>query len=534
MWTPHWRTAEQVGTKLPGRGRESGGWRFALSTGIFWLGAILVAMTLTGTLVLVSLDLIHGNLSPHERAAVYLIAPVLLGAGVSLLALLRAARLLKRTGGPGKRGLPRVTIDLGNRKHAKTLALSGLGGAFLIGLVSLGGYQSYHFTESTEFCGIVCHEVMNPHFVTHQNSAHAEVGCVECHVGDGAEWYLRTKLNGLQEVRAYLTGSYELPIKSPLRNLRPPRDTCEKCHWPEKFIGNSEKTITHFSREETSAPYSIRLLLKVGGGEHGASRGIHWHVSGGNKVEYIAADETRREIPWVKVTDSAGRVTVYRSTQTDSGGSLHESREMDCVDCHNRPTHAFEDPDSAVNEALRERSIDPALPDIKDVAMALLEEAHGSTPEAMKAIEGRIRERYSTAELPEAATRETAIAGAITALQKIYARNFFPEGRVDWSTHPDFIGHFRWDGCFRCHDGEHVSEDGRTISNDCSTCHLIVGQGEGLGELSELPYQVQEFIHPPDGEPMEAGTRCVECHGAPPATEYSPERNQAGVIAAAD
>ena len=469
--------------------------------------------------ILVIYDLFSGHSSPYTGVLTYMLIPFFVGGGLSLVAvsyLLRYLYRRKHGGAP-----PRLTLDLGNPHHVNRLRVVGLGIVLFSCLSAVGGYQSYHFTESTEFCGITCHQVMTPEFVTYQSSPHAKVACVECHIGAGAEWYVKAKLSGLRQVHAYLTDTYELPIETPIANLRPARDTCEECHWPERLSGNLEKTYTYFTRDEENSPYSVRLLLKVGGGTGKEASGIHWHVSSGYQIEYAPGNPQRLTIPWVKMTDRDGKVTEYKSEDFDPEilTGTAEIRVMDCMDCHNRPSHVFNDPDDLVNRALAEGTLDPTIPNLKDNIMNILEQAYTSTEEALQKIEEDLTETYAADETLSASGEE-GLKRTIEVVKEVYSKNFFPEMGVDWTTHPSFIGHFRWDGCYRCHDGNHVSEAGETISHDCDTCHVITGQGEGFDQVGNLEYGKREFYHPLDMGPLDEGDKCTDCHEAPKPTAY--------------
>jgi len=219
---------------------------------------------------------------------------------------------------------------------------------------AIGSYQSYHYTESVQFCGQACHGVMKPEFVTYSHSPHARVACAECHIGKGATWYVRSKLSGSYQVYATAAKKDPKQIPTPVKNLRPAQETCEECHWPQKFVGNVEHTYNYFLGDETNTPFTVRLLMKVGGADssHGPVGGIHWHMNVANKIEYVASDETRQKIPWVRMTDSQGVVTEFRLPRFTNSVDEASIRSMDCMDCHNRPAHRYETPNSAVNLAI--------------------------------------------------------------------------------------------------------------------------------------------------------------------------------------
>jgi hypothetical protein len=386
----------------------------------------------------------------------------------------------------------------------------------LLVLLSVTGYRAYQFTESVKFCGLVCHVVMKPEFTAHQFSPHARVACVECHVGGGAEWYLRSKLNGLHQVYSLATGTYPRPVPTPVKNLRPATDTCEQCHWPGKFFGAQQKTFTHYLGDEQNSPWQIRMLLKVGGGdpETGASGGIHWHMNIDNDIEYIAADEQRDVIPWVRMTGRDGTVTEYVSTEQPLSAEQIQSaqvRRMDCVDCHNRPAHVFATPARSVDQALEAGRLDAALPYMKREGMRVLAADYHTEDEAKAAIVNGLAEFYQ-ATYPEVYRDKAAsIQQAGEELQRIYARTVFPEMRTDWRAHPNHAGHLTSEGCFRCHDGLHKSQDGRVITKDCNTCHTVLAQGSP-DEVSRAAMMAQPFRHPVDVGMDVSEYKCSECH----------------------
>jgi hypothetical protein len=290
--------------------------------------------------------------------------------------------------------------------------------------------------------------------------------------------------------------------------LRPAQETCEHCHWPKKFVGNIDRTFTHFLSDETNKVHEIRMLLKVGGADptHGPEGGIHWHMNVANSVEYYAADEDRQKIPWVRLTDRHGVVTVFRTAGFSNEVEKASVRRMDCMDCHNRPAHNLASPNDAVDLAMKIERISTSLPYIKTNAVFALTKTYANETQALQGIATYLASKY---------TNSPALLSAIDAVQEIYRDNFFPEMKANWRVYPDNIGHKDWPGCFRCHDGNHKSEDGaRSIkANDCNACHLILAQGSGQ-ELEQLTPRGQEFKHPADE--LEKGFLCNDCHTGGP------------------
>jgi nitrate/TMAO reductase-like tetraheme cytochrome c subunit len=326
---------------------------------------------------------------------------------------------------------------------------------------------------------------------------------VECHIGPGAAWFVKAKVSGLYQVYAVAFDKYPRPVPTPIRNLRPAQETCEQCHWPKKFVGNLDKTYDSFLGDETNTPYTVRLTMKVGGGDptHGPVGGIHWHMNVGNKVEYLATDDARQKIPWVRVIDKEqGIVTEYRTRNFTNDISDYAVRTMDCMDCHNRPAHTYQSPNDAVNLAMSLHPDFRALPWFKTNALFALTRRYTNETQALQGIATFLADRYR--DTPD--TRKV-----IGVVQQIYSDNFFPEMNASWEKYPNNIGHKDWPGCFRCHDGQHKTADGKRAikANDCNACHTILAQGKGA-ELDLLSPLGQKFKHP--GDEVDGG--CNDCH----------------------
>jgi hypothetical protein len=344
---------------------------------------------------------------------------------------------------------------------------------------------------------------MEPEFVASQHTAHAKVECVACHVGPGAAAYFKTKLNGVKQLYHTVGNDFERPIYVTAANPRPAQAICEQCHWPKKYAGSVERTYRHFLSDEKNTPFTVRLLLNVGGGDpsNGPEGGIHWHMNIANKIEYIATDDRLLSIPWVRMTNEKGVTTEYQTPEFKGNPSQYRIRRMDCMDCHSRPAHKVHTPNDAVDLALATGRIDPGIPWAKSKVVAALVQPYSTKTEALQKIAASLREAYPD---PSRADR------LINEAQAIYRANFFPEVKLDWRTHPDFVGHKDWDGCFRCHDGKHQSPDGKMSikASDCRSCHLILAQGSGE-KLEQVNAKGHDFFHI-DAEYSEFS--CAECH----------------------
>lgn len=398
----------------------------------------------------------------------------------------------------------RFSLDLTNPTDRRRFVwFSGCTFAFLV-LSAIGSYQTYHITESNQFCGLVCHSVMEPEYVRHQVGAHARVDCVECHIGSGAEWYVKSKLSGLYQLYSVAFDKYNRPIETPVHNLRPARDTCETCHWPEKFTGNLDRVYPSYLADEANTPFTVRMSLNVGGADprRGPAEGIHWHMSANHAVEFIAEDEQLQVIPWVRVTHDNGEVIEYSTPDFEGKPADYKIHTMDCMDCHNRPAHAYTPPGEAVNQSLHLGKLSSDLPGIKARAVELLTGDYENKPAALAAIAAGLQQSYPG---------DLRLAASIQELQTIYTLNFFPNMQADWSAYPSNIGHKDWPGCFRCHDDRHRSKaQDRTIEmSNCNSCHSILAQGSTPEALRTLHPDGVAFEHP--GGDVE-GFLCSDCH----------------------
>jgi nitrate/TMAO reductase-like tetraheme cytochrome c subunit len=434
--------------------------------------------------------------------------------------LIPAGMLLERR--RRKAGLPagvlaQFHLDLRKPTHLYLTVAFVVSSFATLVVVGIGTYQTYHATETTSFCGQLCHSVMHPEWVAYQNSSHARVKCVECHIGSGADWFVRSKLSGLRQIYATAVDSFPRPIPTPIRDLRPARETCEECHWRRKFIGYKEVVRSYFLADEENSRHQIRMLLKIGGERtiFMKGSGIHYHMLIASKVEYIAADARRQEIAWVRVTRGDGSVTEYNngsSELSEAERATMEVRTMDCMDCHNRPSHQFPTPMRSVNRALEQGTISLYLPFIKREAVMALDRDYSSTDEAMVGIANDLRGFYRREHPELIAERPEELRRSIQAVQRIYRESIFPEMKASWAAYPDNIGHRDSPGCFRCHNDEMQSAEGEMIFTTCSKCHVILAQGEEVEEVSVNLREGLAFVHPEDYEELEEYTECVDCH----------------------
>ncbi len=392
-----------------------------------WVASIGAIVTTTSAVIFLTFAFQRFS-NPYYGIVVFLVFPAFFVLGLILVPA-GVWRCSKRRG--GLRNIP--SVDVTGPAAIRFFGLLGLLTVINVAIVSAGTYTSVKYMDSQQFCGSVCH-VMIPQYTAYQDSAHSRVECVSCHVGPGAAWFVHYKLSGIHQVFAVTFKTYDRPIHAGNRSLRPSADTCEQCHWPEKSQGDKLKIVKRYEEDAHNTEKITVLMMHVGTRIHKA------HV--GKNIEYIAADTERHDLPWV----SANGV-VYKSR--DIAG---ERRKMDCIDCHNRPTHAFDMPATAIDAALESGELDRTIPYVKRDAVLQL-------------------------------TGKKPIEEAQRAVKRIYARNIFPEMMVSWGTYPNNIGHDLFPGCFRCHDDNHKNDSGKAITQDCSTCHELVAVSEENPEI---------------------------------------------------
>lgn len=429
--------------------------------------------------------------------------------------MIRWGKKLKRK---GREELSRgIIIDLNNKKHWNAIIIFVVGTLIFLFLTGIGSYEAFHYTESNEFCGMLCHKVMKPEYTAYQESPHSRVACVECHVGPGADWFVRSKLSGLYQVYAVLSNKYPKPIPTPVENLRPARETCERCHWPNKFYSYRLHNEKHYLSNQDNTEWNIQLKMKTGP-EHsakGLSEGIHWHINPDIKVEYIASSFTREYLPWVRYVNLAtGDTIIYEdiNEQIDQQSKdTLELRLMDCIDCHNRPSHHYLPPQEFTDLLIASGDIPGELPDIKTLAMEVFNSTYASDDSAISFIEKRVPEFYDN-NYPGITDSGDKIYRAIEGFKMGFSRNIFPEMKASWDVYPNHIGHIEFDGCFRCHNGNHISSNGRIISRDCNLCHTIQSQGKPDSLNVALSNEYLDFIHPVDIGEVWKEYSCTECH----------------------
>src|SRR5262245_26447372 len=414
------------------------------------LGASIVTVSSVLIIALLAAEFTGHVVNPYLGLLTFLAFPVLLVIGLLLIPLggwLNARR--------ASRPYPILDINLASHRTGLIVFIALTVTNVLI--IAAAGYRGVEAMDSPAFCGQTCHSVMHPEYTAWQASTHARVACVSCHVGPGARGFVRAKLNGVSQLIGVVTGKYERPIPAPVQNLRPARETCEQCHWPQLSHGDRLKVKTSFLDDEGSTEQKTVLVLKVGGGsDKDSGSGIHWHMNLANKITYVPTDETRQTIPWVRLTDRQGKTTEFMSkgaTRPSDTEVEEHGREMDCVDCHNRPAHQFTSAPVAVDGALASGRLSRDLPFIRKNVLAAVTRKYEGLEEADAGIRLEVSGFYEKNHPEVARTRVEDIARAASEAVAIYRRNNFPGMRIAWGTYPSMIGHNDAKGCFRCHDG---------------------------------------------------------------------------------
>jgi len=489
-----------------------------------WLsitGIALLSCSLAGVVFFLLIGLAHTDESSY--AFLTIVPPILLGVFGALMII--AGFVRERWRHKRRRHssfLERIVVDpldfvrgTGSIVIVSTLALGTMA---LLG-AGAGSLAAIEYTESNDFCGNVCHAVMNPEASVYQQSPHARIKCVECHVGSTTEGYIRAKIGGLRQLWAVTTGEISRPIPTPIRGRRPSREMCESCHTSDRMIGYKALERTYFPSGKETDPVTLRMIVKVGGG--GADglipgEGIHYHMLAERKVEYIARDPQSQDIALIRVTSADGEVKEFSNQDkplTDDERKSLEMHKIECVDCHSRPAHRFTNPATSVNAAIAAGKIPSTLPRIKEASVRALDGGYSTTEQALAEIGPRLKSFYEEQDPELLDGKPEQLEPIASVLQEIYQRTIFPEMKADWRAHPDNIGHRDSPGCFRCHNDVMVDAEGTPIFTDCSRCHAIIAQGNKVIQTTAEFEKGRSFIHPKNSKSFnDEFTLCTDCH----------------------
>jgi len=441
-------------------------------------GAFLVTTAVISWLFVLPLE-IRGHVdNPYIGIVFFLILPAIFFLGLALVPI--GIYLGKRR---IRAGLAEVVFD--RRAALQRVAwFLGITTAANVVIGTQVTYRAVAHMETPQFCGATCH-VHAPELAAYQNSPHSRVECVECHVAPGASGWIASKAAGTRQLVELVLNSYPKPIPSALESNRlvPARQTCENCHWPEKFGAAVVRVIPKYADDETNTRTQTVLMMMVGGSKYAGIHGAHF--GSGVHIRFAAADPRRQTIPWVEyrntVTDES-RTFVSSDAAPDSVKTLPKFH-MQCVDCHNRPTHAFDLPERAMDKAMALGEISVSLPYIKKKGVELLKANYGSQKEAGEKLPAELAVFYQRSYPDVYAKRLQDVQLAGQAVLSLYRRNIFPELKVTWGTYPNNLGHTDYPGCFRCHDGSHNAADGQSITQDCSACHEPLAMEDASPEI---------------------------------------------------
>jgi nitrate/TMAO reductase-like tetraheme cytochrome c subunit len=458
-----------------------------------WIVALGVALTTAGFLLFIIflfLSLAGAITNAYVGLLIYLILPTCFVLGLLLVPI--GWFLHKRRSGKTTKELLAERFESEDVKPR--LCGSSIVGMILlltaVNLVFFGGasMKMLQFMDQPEFCGTACH-VMKPEWTVYQESPHARVACVDCHVGENPEAIVQSKFSGMRQIAQLTLGSYEQPIPTPVHQLRPSRETCENCHWAEKKHGRRLKLITRYQMDEASTPRYTTLNIKIGSND-GGRKVIHWHASKDDLVRYASVDDKREEIIWVEAMQEDGvykRYTNRTLVSTITGDEI--VRSMDCVDCHNRVTHVYEDPSDGIDRRIAEGVLDRSLPYLKREALAAVTRDYPDMEAAMGGIERRVQFFYRRSYPDLATAKRVEIDSAVSTLQAFYRRNIHPEMSVTWNSYPDQLTHpASRKGCFRCHNENIADEAGEPIEDECTLCHSIIAND------SPVPFRFQMTV----------------------------------------
>jgi hypothetical protein len=456
---------------------ERPGWYLLSRHWVSLTGAAL-AITAALSLLFVTPREIRGHAdNPYVGIIVFLIVPIVFFTGLALIPV--GIYLSKRR---IREGLEQDHFD--RRAALRRLALFlGITTALNIAIGTQLTYRAVEHMDTPGFCGSTCH-AMKPEFAAYQNSPHSRVECVECHVAPGASGWFQSKVNGVRQMAETVLKTAPKPIPSGLASNRlvPARQTCENCHWPQKFGGVRLRVFSKYAEDEANTRTETVLLMMVGGG---TLAGIHCaHVGPGVRIRYAATDPTRQSIERVDYrNDATGEARTFNAADPPGQAPRPAEYEMQCVDCHNRPTHTFDLPERALDKAMAAGEISPTLPFVKKKGVEVLKSGYASSDAAARNIPAAVTAFYES-NYPEIyRARRGDVEAAGQAMLRIYQRNVFPELKVTWGTYPNNLGHTDFPGCFRCHDGAHTASDGKTIGQDCNLCHEPLAMDEASPEI---------------------------------------------------
>ena len=446
-------------------------------------GVILTTISAVLIITFMFVQAVAGLRNPYTGIVSYLILPGFFVAGLLAIpiGIWRRRQHLAATGAKAEEldRYPRVDFnDPQVRRIAAVVAVLTVINVVIFGSSS---YLGVEYMDSVKFCGAVCHTVMQPEYTAYHGSPHSRVHCVACHIGPGAPWFVRSKIDGLRQVWNTVLDTYPRPIPTPIHDLRPARATCEQCHWPEAHHGDKLSVFARCETDEASTPSYSVMLLKTGGGslDLGRHGGIHWwHIYSDNRIRYLAADERRQKIVWVELITPKGEVRTYTRDgyKPPPPAELErKARLMDCIDCHDRPTHLFSPPWYSLDDALENRPQLRKLPYFKREGLRAIDGDYPTHATGVETSRQTILDFYRSKYPKLASQQSKLLETAADTVADVYGRSVFPEMKVTWKTHPNNLDHENFPACFRCHDDEMATANQEhVIAQDCDLCHVFL------------------------------------------------------------
>jgi hypothetical protein len=420
-------------------------------------GVFIVTGAAISWVVLLPVTLRRHAENPYVGILGFLILPAAFVAGLLLIPLgivIYKARLRRR--GP-ETGFAAVAADgQGVRRLLKFVAATT---AVNIVIASYASYGAVQYMGDNSFCGLACHSVMAPQYAAFSQGAHSELDCIACHAGPGAEGFVRSKLTGIQQLVSLARGSYPRPIRMRGERKQAAREACTGCHSLAAQEADALRVFSKFSEDEANTSVKTVLVMRTGAAHRA-------HVG----VIRMAMDPKGETIQWAE-TVAAG--TKIRYSLPETGASL-PARDMDCLDCHNRPAHVFESPERALEASMLRGSIPRDLPFAMKQSAELLRQEYASREDADRRIRESFAAYYKNAHPQVWSQRSEQIERAAGEVAAIYSRNVFPHMNIRWGTYANHLGHTASPGCFRCHDGGHLNPQGGSISPDCNQCHTLL------------------------------------------------------------
>ncbi len=462
------------------------------------LGSVITTLSAAAILVFLAVETTAPEHNRYTSTFLVLVLPFLFALGLVIIpiGLWVDRRQAKRRDPAVARNALEAAMDMAMRDRVsrRRILFVALATPVNIMIFAAAGHRTVSYMETPQFCGTTCHSVMQPEWEAYNRSPHSRVECVQCHIGPGASWAVKAKINGLHQVYAVLAKDYRRPIPTPVEHLRPSRDTCEQCHWPEKFTGNKVKLFPHFKDDKDNTPAFNAMLVRVGGQNprSGKDEGIHWHVRANMAVNYQYLDARRQKIGKITVVEDGKTIAEFLPPGPPQ--KAVGERTMDCIDCHNRPTHIYDGtPHQAVDSAMNAGLLDQKVPFLAQLASEILAKPGAPRDGAEAAFGQALAQAYATKH-PEVKPSVEQLGKAAATMARLYRRNVYPSMGIDWNTYRTNLGHMGGAdnenvGCFRCHDGDHVATmpDGskRELSQDCELCHETLAAEEKPEEFDD-------------------------------------------------